>query len=554
MVAGLCYAIATIVLTWPLFRHPATTVLDTQSLYGDASILVQRDINLTVWALAWDAHALTTDPLHLFDANAFFPARLTLAFSEHRLGNVPFAGPVFLLTGNAVLGHQVALFASFVLCGLAMAVYVLYWTGDRMAALAGGFVFTFAPYRFWQLASLDIISLQYLPLVMLGIDGVLDRVRPRLAAAALIAALVLSTTCSYYVGYAAFVLAAVYALGGLAGRGRSALPRAAPLLVAGAVSATFLAVLTVPYVLLQRSGDLPNYTRSDFASFGFRVMTKFGVRGLLSWFVLPKHEGIPQFLTWGALAAAVPAVVWRRRRPVGSLLAVAITGVVLGLGPSAASPTGAGEISLPYAWLAAIVPGFSAMRAPLRFGALTTLGVAALASLGIAAVRSRLARRSWSLAARLVPIVVVVAVLVQAIPGGLAVSALETGAALPEGVRWLAEHGDGGPLLNLPTDRVDLLRESRYMVYSTAHWLPMVNGYSSYPPAGFLAVVDAAARLPDPAALDDVLRLVPLRWILFDRTRTRMLPKERDAYDRVLSARLRVAHDSGGDVVYEVPR
>src|SRR2546426_5632892 len=32
--AALLYAVATVVLTWPLFRHPATTVLDTRSLYG----------------------------------------------------------------------------------------------------------------------------------------------------------------------------------------------------------------------------------------------------------------------------------------------------------------------------------------------------------------------------------------------------------------------------------------------------------------------------------------------------------------------------------------
>jgi hypothetical protein len=79
--AGASYALATVVLTWPLFRDPLSTVLDAASLYGEAEFLVQRDINLTLWALAWDTHALATDPLHLFHANTFYPAPYALACS-----------------------------------------------------------------------------------------------------------------------------------------------------------------------------------------------------------------------------------------------------------------------------------------------------------------------------------------------------------------------------------------------------------------------------------------------------------------------------------------
>src|ERR1700730_17975316 len=34
----------------------------------------------SIWRLAWVAHALATDPRHLFDGNIFYPARNTLAF------------------------------------------------------------------------------------------------------------------------------------------------------------------------------------------------------------------------------------------------------------------------------------------------------------------------------------------------------------------------------------------------------------------------------------------------------------------------------------------
>ena len=137
-------ALTTVAITWPLFRHPASTVLDTESLYGPASVLIQRDINLNIWTLAWDSHALVTDPLHLFHANAFYPARYTLALFDHLLGIVPLFAPVYWATANPVLAHQVALLLSFVLAGLGMTAYVLYWTEDEMAALAAGFLYTFA--------------------------------------------------------------------------------------------------------------------------------------------------------------------------------------------------------------------------------------------------------------------------------------------------------------------------------------------------------------------------------------------------------------------------
>src|SRR5262245_51772129 len=158
-----------------------------------------------MWILAWDTHALVTDPLHLFHANAFYPAPWSLALSEHMLGNVPFFAPVYLATGNAVLAHQLTLLASFVTAGLAMAASVHWWTRDRLAALAAGCLFAFAPYRLWQIGNLHVISIQWMPLVLLGVDLVLDGQRLR-GALLLATALTLSTLCSYYVGYSAFAL------------------------------------------------------------------------------------------------------------------------------------------------------------------------------------------------------------------------------------------------------------------------------------------------------------------------------------------------------------
>jgi hypothetical protein len=60
------------------------------------------------WILAWDAHQIARDPLHLFDSNSFYPYPGSLAFSEHLLGPALLAAPFFYATGNALFAQNVA--------------------------------------------------------------------------------------------------------------------------------------------------------------------------------------------------------------------------------------------------------------------------------------------------------------------------------------------------------------------------------------------------------------------------------------------------------------
>jgi hypothetical protein len=547
-VGAVLYAGAAVVLTWPLFRHPGTTVLDTVSLYGPAAILIQRDINLTMWKLAWDSHALLTDPLRLFHANAFYPAPYTLALSEHALGNAIFFLPVYVVSGNPVLAHQATLLATFALAGFTMAAYVLYWTRDRAAALAAGALYAFAPFRLWQLGSLDYISIHWLPLVLLGIDLVLDRRGGAGASLMLGGALVLSSLCSYYVGYTAFLLAAAYLGAALWVRGRTALPRLLPLGGAIAGAAAVVAILTLPYVLLQRSGALPDYGEKEFTSLAFLSMLRFGLSGVLGYYVFPRRDGIPTFLTYTVLALAAMALVTVRSRAVRTALLVAgVSGLVVALGPFLYLPYGIPELPLPYYWLAKIVPGFSAMRAPQRFGALPVLAATALAGLALASVRERLRTRFWP--ATVLPWLAVAAMFYEATPRGLRPMGMAVGETIPPAYRWLAAHGEGGPLLELPPNPLDHHRESVFLYYSTFHWLPLANGYVGYPPQSYREIMDIAGRLHEPGALEALRQRVALRWILLHRRDNPYLPPE---YESTLRARLRIVADFGDDVIFEV--
>ena len=545
--ASLLFAALTVALTWPLFRHPATQVLDARSLYGPASVLVQRDINLTLWILSWDTHALVTQPLRLFHSNILYPARWTLATSEHMLGNVPFFAPVYLATGNPILAHQCTLLATFVAAGLAMAAYVGYWTRDRVAALAAGCLFAFAPFRLWQLGNVHVVSIHWLPLVLLGVDLALDgRWGP--GAVLLAGATALSSLCSYYVGYATFALAGAYAAVGALVRGRRALRGLAALGIGLGSAALVVGLLTIPYLLLQREGVIPDRTRSEeLNTLAFLSLAFLGPRGYSMYYLTPRRDGIPQFLGYAVMALAGASLVLRRRSPRAALAAVAFTGWGLALGP-VLSLAGGRQIDLPYRWLMALVPGFSAMRVPQRFGALVTVAATALAGLAIGEIRVRLGRR----AGVAIAVAVVVVALAEAHTFGIRTMPMPVGASMPPEYQWLAAHGDGGALVEVPATGMDLLRQSRTMYFSTAHWLPIANGYSPYPPRTFTLIMEAASHLPAADAIDRLLGVAPLRWVLLQHrlVAPAALPLWLDAFQK---SGLRIAASFPDATILEVP-
>src|SRR6185503_18064616 len=100
-------------------------------------------------------------------------------------------------------------------------------------------------------------------------------------------------------------------------------------------------------------------------------------------------------------------------------------------------------LPLPYALLARVLPGFSAMRAPQRLGVLVTLAAVSLGALGLAHARGWLHRRGFGRVASALPVLVVAAGLLEATPRALRTVGMEVGAHAPPAYQWLAAHGDG---------------------------------------------------------------------------------------------------------------
>ena len=140
----LFYLALTAVATYPLIIELPTAVID----FGDPL--------LNSWILAWNAHALLTDPLRLFDANIFYPHRWTLAYSELLIVPSLLGLPITLIWGNPILTHNLLLFTSYALSAFAVYLLVVSLTGDRRAGLVSGVIFAFASFRIGRLGQLQI--------------------------------------------------------------------------------------------------------------------------------------------------------------------------------------------------------------------------------------------------------------------------------------------------------------------------------------------------------------------------------------------------------------
>ena len=188
----------TLFFTWPLPAKMSTELMEL------------GDTRLTAYLQAWVTHALTTDPSRVFSPNMFHPTRNALAGSENMFGNQWLFAPVYLLSGNPVLATNIVILASFFLCALTMYLLVRMVTGEIPAAAVAGFVYAFALPRVAQLSHMQLLSMQWIPLVVLFLFCSVLRRRGSLPA--LCGFLVLQMLTSLYLGYLTILVAGCYFL------------------------------------------------------------------------------------------------------------------------------------------------------------------------------------------------------------------------------------------------------------------------------------------------------------------------------------------------------
>ena len=260
------YVVITLAATWPLVLGLGR---DVAWDLGDSV--------LNMWILAWDVEqfrAILSGDLSrigtFFDANIFYPAPLTLAYSEHLIAQAIQIFPVYLLTENPILCYNLLFLSTFVLSGLGTYLLVHELTGNAPAAFVAGLLFAFAPYRIPQSSHLQVLSSQWMPFALYGLRRYFDTHRTRALAGASLALVAQSLSSGYYLLYFT-PFAAAYAVWEMWRRGRLRDARTWMQLSGAAVA---VVIVTLPFVLpyAQLRNEMPMLrSRTEVARFSADV-------------------------------------------------------------------------------------------------------------------------------------------------------------------------------------------------------------------------------------------------------------------------------------------
>jgi hypothetical protein len=462
------------------------------------------DASFNVWRLAWVAHQLVTDPAHLFEANIFTPAAHTLAYSDAMLLLGVMGAPFMWVGVHPYLVHNLLVVAAFWMSSYCAYVLCLRLTSSQWAAVIGGLVSGYAPYRFSHIAHLELLWTAFLPLGLLALVRLVER--PGFMAAIRLALfVVLQTLCSIYYGiYLSLYLASASIA--LAMRGDS--NRRASMVFALFAAAAIAAVTLAPYALIYRDAkaSIGDRTRDEIARFSATPGDYLHVSHEHA-LPLPRAIDIAEerSLYPGAVALLLAAIAVASApiatAPYAGLLIVSVD---LSLGTN----------GLLYSRLLDVLPPLASLRAPARFGALVILSLSVLSAMGAA----RLLARPRS--SRRLGLVLAALMLIEywAAPVATRRDPLRP----PAVYAWLAEQPRSTVVeLPLPVPEALWEHETEYQLMSIYHWQRLANGYSGNAPQAYLEFLNEMRAFPDDTSLR-ALKAKGVRWIvihdgLFDR-------------------------------------
>jgi hypothetical protein len=196
----------------------------------------------------------------------------------------------------------------------------------------------------------------------------------------------------------------------------------------------------------------------------------------------------PGFAALGLAAIGIAAAVSGHaasRRRICTIIAVAVIGVVCSLGPSTAI----------YRWLYHWVFPLRGLRAAARFGYLALLAVAFAAAYGLA----RIERRRPARARAVLAAAALVLVTAEVWQGPVMTVPFE---GVPPIYSLLADEPGPVRLVEMPFYLPDeIFKNGDYVLNSTAHWQPLMNGYSGYIPLSYREAADTLWLFPAPFAM-----------------------------------------------------
>lgn len=463
----LAFFAAAAVITWPLIFHLTSAIIDPV------------DGLLVTWVMNWNIHAFLSGPIgwfNIFNANTFFPYHRTLVFSDYHLPGSIFALPFVILFGEPILAFNLNLLLGFALTGLSLYVFVSRLTKSDSAGFLAGFVGAFSLLHLNSLPHLQylnfwpiILSLHFLaqkkywPYIFFFVTSVV--------------------TASLYF-YFLLLTTVIFAFFKKTDRIRIV----KSFLLAFIFSSPFLITswqVAREFNLTSSTTEIARFSLKWFDLFSVSSISKFSL-------ILPRlQNSTPSFLGLSMVILVSLFFVKRfwykikdeieTRAIVKSLLVIGLTSVVLALGPAFhvyGDTTRVGPLSMipmPYLIFYYLLPGFAINQIASLW---LILGGFAL-FLAAVIYLSKHISVAW--------VIVFCLLTFWEIKTPITLYSLPSRHEFPAEQKWLADNSGNEPIIQFPinarSDQPGVRLEALKMYYSTIHWRPMFNGYSSFSPA-----------------------------------------------------------------------
>jgi hypothetical protein len=482
-------AAMTAIVTWPQILH-----------LGDA-VYAHHDPFFSMWRLSWVAHALVTDPRHLFDANIFFPEVRTLAYSDATMLQGLLATPFLWAGAPQVLVYNILLTIGVLTSGLGMFVLARYLTRNDDAALVAAAVFALMPYRIEHFMHLELEWTVWMPLAFWALHRAFDTRSSRAGVWVGLFICLQVLSCVYY-GVFLSIVVSLIAILMIASRPAGSW-RPLPGLAAGALlGAAISGLYAIPY-------------RESASVVGSRGLDEIAVYSAtpLSYLASPYWNwlygwtadrfGSGELRLFPGLVALGLAVIGFTRGP-RRLVWIYLTVVVLVVELSF------GLNGFVYPWLLRHLPPLHGFRVTARFAALAFAGLSVLVAFGFANFRpSRFSPGQWLL-------IVLAALVIEY--GSAPVPLRRVTSGLPDLYRFVRGL-EAGVVMEFPSSVPESLPRDDvdFQFWSTTHWKPMANGYSGYYSERYIRLLEGVRKFPDDRSIE-TLRAAGVRYVIVHRS------------------------------------
>ncbi|HYU26319.1 MAG TPA: hypothetical protein VEO74_14015 [Thermoanaerobaculia bacterium] len=453
--AAALFAALAAAMTWPLAANLGSAV----AWPGDPFI--------NIWILDWDWWATFHQPLSLFQANAFYPARLPLAYSENLYGIAVVLFPFRALGVPPIAAYNVAMLLGYAFSGFGAHVLGRYVTGSWWAGVAAGIFYAFVPFRITHAAHVQHVWAGWLPILIVALLHY--KKQPTWPRALLFGFAFLFNGLSN-IHWLLFGSVAIF-LTFLIVR-----PRVLPLAVCTLAAGLLLAPFLIPYATVAREYNMRR-TWQETKSFSAAPRDWLVAAESMRWYGALKDAdvnperwlfpgvvgivfsivGLARWRWWRSSLAPLAGRGWREAPGEGRhphSLAIALLWLLLGIVGSL------GTHLFFHRFLFTYVPGFQAIRVPARWANIAYVGMAMLIAHGVKRV-APLAAAAFAVELCAAPILWYLAV-----------------PSTPPVYRWIR---DAKPhaVLELPIGEG---LDYGYLLRATAHHRPVANAAGFTPP------------------------------------------------------------------------